>query len=610
MSLLTENLAFIAKHNPVMHRALTGNNVTGDTVEYWPDSDNFAIYRDGTRVLVHSEFNREREIERLLRPIQPSDKTVVLFGFGNGKILTEIRQRFPALEHIVIVEPNVEIMRCFLEKHHFIETFSIFNKVSFLVGKPVAEAAKLLERLVIVTDILEKKISLVAPIAYRTLYADYYIALRQSIVGALRFFNVNKNTLETFRQSWQIHSWRNLKHISPDVGDFRNAFAGRPAVIVSAGPSLQGNIHLLRQLYDRALIIAVGSAMTILQSHGIVPHFRMAVDGLAANTKLFAKVDTATCPLIFGDHLFYEVVDSYQGPKIHMTEPGNYLFGKADVGAMPVRTGFSVANSALFLLMQYKCSPIIFMGQDLCFSRGKLHAEGAWDEEAEKKAVRKHIETVDVHGNAVYTDATFMGMKKTIEDTIALTPSLRFLNATEGGLAITGAPNVVLQDLLENELTESFPFAEEIAGLLQEEGGKLEAKRDKINKVVSSIEKDIDKIIEYCRKIDEKLIGIHQLIEANVTRKRVTVETGKLSVLTTKLDKIEYYSQVIKPGFAQTFGIRRSTVNYACDDWRQQWTGEIGLMRLENKEIWEYVARTQALIEEYRGKRKLNIVFE
>lgn len=616
MSLYADNLIFIEKHNPAVYRAIAAGSATEDVIEHWPETDNFLLSRDGMKVLLHSEFDRERETDRLLQPVGDNDKTIVLFGLGNGMLLPAIHRRFPKLEHLVVVEPNAQMMQFFLQKNDFVKTFCVFRKVSFIIGKTVKEAKENLEILVGTMDYVEKKISLVAPIAYRTLYADYYSAMLQATVGAIRFHRVNMATAEAFRLTWLVNDWRNLKHVSPDVGVLKDTFAGRPAIVVSAGPSLQKNVHLLREVRDRALIIAVGSAITILQSHGITPHFRIAVDGAVENRLLFEKVDTSACPLLYLDHLFYEVIENYKGPKVQMLSANSanalipYIFIKAGLSFMPVQSGFSVANTALFLLLQLRCSPIVIMGQDLCYSRGKMHAEGSWDEDNDEKYIKKEIETVDILGNTVYTDSAFIGMKKIFEGIIADHPTVRFLNATEGGLGLDGAENVKLADLLQTELAASYPIAEDIERILRDQEANLADKADKINGVVGEIAADVETVLDYCRRVDEKYHQIYQMVQAGRKKDVVLKETRKLRQLIGRLDSIHFYKHVILPAFQESFNVRRGAVDYANDDWRQQWIKEIGLLRLEIDDVWTYVSHTQALIHDYQGKQPLNIIFE
>lgn len=618
MSLYEQNLAFINKYNSSVYESIVGQNATSDNIEYLSDTDNYIISRSGNesvRVFMHSEYDQKRELDFMLRPIQASDATVILFGVGNGQPIFEIYNRFPKLKHLIIVEPNVEILRRFLYKYDFVKTFEVFNKASFIIGKTAENAQKMLDQLVFSADILEKKISLVAPIAYRTLYADYYSALEQGTVSALRFYRVNSATMEAFRSSWLINTFRNLKHVSPDVSIFRDMFKNIPAIIVSAGPSLQKNIHLLHEAKERALIIAVGSAMTILEAHGIVPHFRIAVDAAVENKMVFDKVDTSTCPLIYSDHLYFDVLSNYSGGKVHMPMPSNevlinYIFGKARLAVLPVESGFSIANIALNLLIQWQCATIVLIGQDLCYTRGKLHAEGAWDQDIEDRYIKKDIEAIDIEGNSVFTDRAFLGMKKIFENTINANPKVRFLNATEGGLSISGAENVKLADLLENEFTVIPDLTAMIQRAIQIENVVLPEKAVKIDAVVTDIQSIVVDILSICDKVEAKYEKICQWLEKGMNRGRIEDETKKLKNLIARLNRLDFYNKAVMPVFKDKFHLRRQVVDVEDKDWRKQWISEIHILLLESQEVKEYLLRMQSLIEEYQGKKQLNIIFE
>src|SRR5690606_27225648 len=67
---------------------------------------------------------------------------------------------------------------------------------------------------------------------------------------------------------------------SPGIEDLRDALAGKPAVVVSAGPSLVRNIHELAKpgVRDRVCIIAVQTTLKPLLAAGVRPHFVVALD--------------------------------------------------------------------------------------------------------------------------------------------------------------------------------------------------------------------------------------------------------------------------------------------------------------------------------------------
>jgi hypothetical protein len=70
---------------------------------------------------------------------------------------------------------------------------------------------------------------------------------------------------------------RNFRYLQPQhsIKPLGNVFHGKPIIIVGSGPSLDKNINLLKNLYDKVIIIACGSAIEPLTLKGIIPHFLM-----------------------------------------------------------------------------------------------------------------------------------------------------------------------------------------------------------------------------------------------------------------------------------------------------------------------------------------------
>ena len=65
---------------------------------------------------------------------------------------------------------------------------------------------------------------------------------------------------------------------SPGVKRLFNRFENLPAIIVGAGPSLDKNVTLLREVKDRAVIIAVDRTLGLLLPLGITPHLVPSID--------------------------------------------------------------------------------------------------------------------------------------------------------------------------------------------------------------------------------------------------------------------------------------------------------------------------------------------
>ena len=74
----------------------------------------------------------------------------------------------------------------------------------------------------------------------------------------------------------------NLGHYvtRPGIADLRAVAAGRPAIVVAAGPSLRRNLDLLADsgVRERFVIIAVQTVLKPMLARGIRPHFVTALD--------------------------------------------------------------------------------------------------------------------------------------------------------------------------------------------------------------------------------------------------------------------------------------------------------------------------------------------
>ena len=72
----------------------------------------------------------------------------------------------------------------------------------------------------------------------------------------------------------------NLSHLArrPSVAGLDGTFAGKPCVIVSPGPSLSRNLHLLPRLKGRALLLTCTHALRSFRSVGVHPDFVLAAD--------------------------------------------------------------------------------------------------------------------------------------------------------------------------------------------------------------------------------------------------------------------------------------------------------------------------------------------
>jgi hypothetical protein len=189
---------------------------------------------------------------------------------------------------------------------------------------------------------------------------------------------VNENTLRRFGRLWVRNLARNLDPAasSPGVERLEGLFAGVPAVVLAAGPSLDLVLPKIRDIARRALVVCVDTSLRSILRFGLEPDFLVVVDPQYWNWRHIAGLEspssflvseTAAWPAVFrasrrgtflGGSLFPlgRRIDAFAG-------------GKGHLGA-----GGSVATSAWDLCRIMGCSPVWMAGLDLSYPGGRTHA--------------------------------------------------------------------------------------------------------------------------------------------------------------------------------------------------------------------------------------------
>nr|MBC8360187.1 motility associated factor glycosyltransferase family protein [Candidatus Desulfatibia profunda] len=254
----------------------------------------------------------------------------------------------------------------------------------------------------------------------------------------------------------------NIKPIvsHPGINQLRDKFKGRPAVTVASGPSLEKNMHLLRDLRDRALIIACDSSFLPLMKRDMRPHIVASLERTAGTGKFYECVTAvegiylAFCPLVQPD-----VYDSFAGKKIIVFRPfSHFNWFQLEKGALPI--GPAVSNMAFSMAEYLGCDPIIMIGQDLAFAEdGDTHVEDMRFGERDEHYFSSIIETEGNDGRPVKTSRTWEIFKTAHEYDIDSYKGL-CINATEGGAKIMGAHVMTFTEAIKKYCqNEFFPEA-------------------------------------------------------------------------------------------------------------------------------------------------------
>jgi hypothetical protein len=254
---------------------------------------------------------------------------------------------------------------------------------------------------------------------------------------------------------------------SPGIARLKNAMRGKPAVIVSAGPSLRKNKHLLPEVVGRACVIAVQTTFQQLVDMGVEPHFVTSLDYHDICTQFFQKIPP---------HVRTELVaEAKATPKIFALNPGplsllgndfiERLLREMRLDRPRLPAGATVAHLAFYLAQHLGCDPIIFVGQDLGFSQGLAYSPGTsyddlwrvetgrfntvemlqWQRIVRDRNILRRVP--DYQGRPTYTEERLYTYLQQFERDFA-TAGVTIVDATEGGVAKRGAIPMTLADAI------------------------------------------------------------------------------------------------------------------------------------------------------------------
>lgn len=258
----------------------------------------------------------------------------------------------------------------------------------------------------------------------------------------------------------------NLPHIikNPGINQFlekyKDVYKNKPAIIVASGPSLDKNIHMLKEAKGKALILACDGSMESLKKHNIVPDVVSSVERIMLTYEAFYKGkkmpdDTVlVAPAVVRPEIF----QSFNNKTLSLfkSEPiGNY-FNKMVYDKGTVFSGASVAHQLMGIAVALGASPIILVGQDLAYSPdGISHTnEASVKEKVNIKNVKLFVKGLD--GRDIPTTFVWKQFKQIFEQYIS-TQNIDCIDATEGGAYIEGTKTMSLRETIDYYCKEEVP---------------------------------------------------------------------------------------------------------------------------------------------------------
>lgn len=464
-----KNLRAIERHHTlfppdVTLRIAETGDITCSAVMQNGSAVSFKALRGDVSAVMHSQYDPMREAKALAEEaVSDADADlVVVLGMGAGYIVRELLSARTDID-IIAVEPSYGILNFIIDTFDMSDIFSNDRVMFFIGGGDTADIENYLSLR------STRKMRIITSRGYWKFFPKELGALSEAILNFVDAKSININTMIRFDRLWAYNIICNIGVIpfAYGVNRFFDRFKGVPAVVVSAGPSLERNIGLLKAMKKKALIIAVDTALKPLLMHGVTPHIAVAIDPQGKNAKYFRNAVSRDAALVCESSVHNEIMRGYPGPIFLAASPfplAQYLMRfLGDRGELTV--GGSVSTASIDIACRTGADPVIMVGLDLSFPELATHVKGSYHEEDFHTQVTK-LDTYDgriykyilsgrataaknIHGERVFVDARFTMYREWFEKYVAAKPGMKFYNATEGGVNVSGMENVTLASLVE-----------------------------------------------------------------------------------------------------------------------------------------------------------------
>jgi hypothetical protein len=271
--------------------------------------------------------------------------------------------------------------------------------------------------------------------------------------------------------------------------------AGIPAIVCGAGASLDRIAPQLKEIQDRALIIAGGSSVRALNAHGIRPHLVAHVDPHPPYRR-FLEQDNFEAPFFYQGRFCYSLLERAEGPLVVMPDSGSYpleAWIAAELGIFAERfdAGWTVANFCTALAAHLGCSKMILAGMDFSCGPDAIYASKIAGEENRAKLI-------EIQKDKLYSKRDWLMSAEWTASFAKKHPGIQWINLSED----VDLPGIERREFSSEMLLppSSFDMSGFVHALI-ETAGSPEAALEKIESVRKKVRDSFERCLELCGKL-------------------------------------------------------------------------------------------------------------
>jgi hypothetical protein len=326
------------------------------------------IEKNGNPTYLFSRYNPVKEGEKQAEKFSVKEEHIVIIGGGSPYFLKEVLKKIDRGKRVFYIEPYPELLSFSAKNLQMEEYINYFD--FFTIGIPQNDdfEQKIQEGIDIVK--LDKIDYIIHPIINNLLRDEIDIILEKINNTALQLvYDFVTRMKDGKRVQKNILNNINIISNSPSINRLKNLFSDIPAIIVSAGPSLDKNLPYIKDMETRGIIISTDTALKPLLSFNIKPHFVVAGDPSYFNYLHLKNIKIEKSYLITEPSVDSRVFNGFEN-RVFLTifdKPLLELLEKYIGEISHLNTWGTVASLALEIAHFTGASPIFFIGQDFSY---------------------------------------------------------------------------------------------------------------------------------------------------------------------------------------------------------------------------------------------------
>ncbi|MDR2339717.1 MAG: DUF115 domain-containing protein [Deltaproteobacteria bacterium] len=393
-------------------------------------------------------------------------RLALVFGLGLGWHIRRLKELFPQLT-VAVYEPDRGLLDVFekynaLSKGQDPKVYLDFARFESMVAQEVVHGEAGLPVVVAVPG-------------YEAAFPKEAQRFRDKVGSEMARLRVIEKTRKATNSAFTDNMTRNagMATLLPDLMLLKDRFPTHPAFVVGAGPSLSVNGHCLKDVGEKAMIIAAAAALKPLLRLGVSPHVVVVLESsdtsrflrLTDEEKAIAGKDMVLA-LAMGSHPAHFACEGYRKAIFHLNPGEAQILGQGFF----LPQGGNAGTAAFALAYVWGMSPLILVGQDQAYMGGLLHAEGTVDSLTDPER-GDSLKVMGVGGVQVETNTSLMASVNWLSEAATLIQrrgrGQRLINASAQGARVQGFDEIPLKALTDTIPERAYPYRlQEVMDLL------------------------------------------------------------------------------------------------------------------------------------------------